>query len=115
MKVAIIGSRSFSDYFLVEEALRTSIDLNTITAIVSGGAKGADMLAEKFATDYSLEIQVFKPDWKLYGRGAGIIRNKHIIESADRVFVFWDGKSKGTLNSINIAKKLGKDLTIVEY
>ncbi|MCB5162631.1 SLOG family protein [Marinomonas algarum] len=115
MKVAIIGSRSLSDYSLVDEALRTGTDLNTITAIISGGAKGADTLAEKFAADCSLEIQIFKPDWKLYGRGAGIVRNKQIIESADKIFAFWDGKSKGTLNSINIAKKLGKDLTIIEY
>jgi hypothetical protein len=53
------------------------------------------------------------PDWAKHGRAAGPIRNKLIISDADYVIAFWDGKSTGTLSSINIAKGLNKPLTII--
>jgi hypothetical protein len=58
---------------------------------------------------------VFKPDWNKYGKSAGFVRNKLIIENADIVFAFWDGESKGTLISINIAKELNKKLYICNF
>jgi hypothetical protein len=60
-----------------------------------------------------LELIVFKPDYKRYGRGAPIVRNKQIIEEADCVLAFWDGKSRGTKSSIDFAKKAGKECEIV--
>lgn len=115
MKIAVIGSRTFNDAALLENTLLEKLDMNAVTELVSGGAQGADSLAEAFAAKYGLAIQVFKPDWKQFGRGAGVIRNKEIIAAADQVIAFWDGKSKGTLSSINLAKKLCKPLILVEY
>lgn len=115
MKIAVIGSRTFNDAALLEKTLLEKLDINAVTTLVSGGAKGADSLAEAFAAKHGLTVQIFKPDWKQFGRGAGIIRNKEIIAAADQVIAFWDGKSKGTLSSINIAKKLCKPLVLVEY
>lgn len=114
MKIAVIGSRTFNDAALLENTLLEKLAMSDVTGLVSGGAQGADSLAEAFAAKHRLAIQVFKPDWKQFGRGAGVIRNKEII-AADQVIAFWDGKSKGTLNSINHAKKLGKPLILVEY
>lgn len=110
MKAAIIGSRNFSDYAYLEESM--SAHLDRITLIVSGGALGADSLAEKFAEAHGIETLVIKPDWKKYGKAAGYIRNTDIISNSDEVFAFWDGASKGTLNSINTTKKQGKPITI---
>lgn len=112
MKYAIVGSRSVTNYTKIVEILNSY----AITSIVSGGANGVDKLAEQYAAENQLPITLFIPDWKLHGRGAGIIRNKQIVSDADRVIAFWDNKSKGTLNSINTAKKLGKpvDVWIVE-
>lgn len=115
MKIAVIGSRTFNDAALLENTLLEKLDINAVTGLVSGGAQGADSLAEAFAVKYGLPVQVFKPDWKQFGRGAGVIRNKQIIAVSDQVIAFWDGKSKGTLNSINLAKKLCKPLILVEY
>ena len=55
---------------------------------------------------------IFLPDWDKYGKSAGFIRNKLIINEADMVVAFWDGKSKGTKNSIDLAINAGKPVDI---
>lgn len=114
MKIAVIGSRTFNDYNLLEKELNIFRAHLNINQIISGGAKGADSLAEKYAKNKKIETLIFKPDWKKYGRGAGFVRNKLIIENCDYVVAFWDKKSKGTKNSLETAKKLNKGITIIE-
>lgn len=109
MRVAVVGSRNFQNYVLLKQILAE----HEITEIVTGGAKGADSLGEKYANEHNLPILIFKPDWKRLGRGAGPARNKTIVESADLIVAFWDRASKGTQSSINIAQKLNKPLRIV--
>ena len=111
MKISIIGSRSFFDYTMLEKILnKEKIDI-----LVSGGARGADSLGEQYAKNNNIPTLIFKPDWKKFGRAAGFIRNKDIIDNSDKVIAFWDGKSKGTLNSINLAKKQNKKVIIYEF
>jgi len=113
MKLAVIGSRTIKDYIFVENKLCEIIEkYNEIDTIISGGAKGVDSLAEKFANEYGLKTIIFKPDWKKFGKGAGFIRNKQIIENSDIVVAFWDGKSNGTKHSIELAKKMNKKLIV---
>jgi len=111
-KYAIIGSRTFDDYDLLK---KTMDDFADIGMIVSGGAVGADSLGEKYAKEHGFETLIFIPDWKKYKKMAGFIRNTNIIESSDIIVCFWDGKSKGTLDSINKAKKLKKEVVIVGF
>jgi hypothetical protein len=111
MKVAVIGSRGFDDYDLLEETLLN----HDIKTIVSGGANGADKLAEEFAKKHNIEIEIHLPDWKRYGRAAGPKRNKTIVENADKIIAFWDGASKGTKSSIDIAKRLGVKIEIIQF
>ena len=108
MIAAIIGSRSFTDYALLERTL----DQYQIDSIVSGGAVGADSLAERYASERNITIRVIKPDWSI-GRHAGMLRNTEIVESSDIVFAFWDGQSKGTLDSIKKAGKMNKQCILV--
>lgn len=112
MRVAIIGSREFTDYELMEEEIG-KLNL-TISVIISGGARGADSLAERYAKEYSLPIIVHLPDWSI-GKHAGHIRNSLIIEDSDVVIAFWDGKSKGTLDSISKTRKYKKILHVINY
>jgi hypothetical protein len=113
MKVAIIGSRTFNDYELLK---RTLNEMNSsIELIVSGGAVGADKLGEKYAYEYSIPTLIFIPDWETFGRYAGFLRNKDIVDNCDRVIAFWDGKSKGTDNSISYAKKIKKEIIVLDY
>lgn len=108
MNVAIIGSRTFTDYERAEQFL-SALELD-ITRVISGGAKGADAIAERYAAEHGIPITVYPADWKRYGRGAGMIRNKQIIDDADVVVAFWDGVSKGTKHSIELARKAKKKL-----
>ena len=111
MKVAVIGGRTFNDYELVKETL-TKLD---ITLLISGGAKGADSLGERYANENKITTLIFKPDWERHGRGAGMIRNTDIVKNSDIVVAFWDGSSKGTLDSIRKVEKLNKGLMIIKY
>lgn len=117
MKIAIVGGRDFNNYDLLKNELGNYIEENKISlnSIVSGGAKGADTLAEKFADEMGVEIIVFKPNFEKFGRCAALARNTQIVENSDTVFAFWDGKSKGTHDSIKKAEKLKKKLFIINY
>ena len=113
MKLAIVGSRDFNDYELMKEYIQSKFNLSELDAIVSGGAKVADSLAAKFAQDHDIGLIVKKAEWDKYGRAAGPMRNKLIIQEADAVVAFPSAQSKGTLNSINLARKLGKRIEIL--
>ncbi len=111
MKIAVIGSRGFNNVPLLEQKL--DVFKSKIVELISGGAIGADRYAEAWAYANNVPIKVFKPDWKKYGKAAGIKRNKQIIESCDYCIAFWDGKSKGTASSIKFCKQLHTPFEIV--
>ncbi len=127
MRLAIIGSRSFDRYALLESTMddwfaedRTcACPVNHIvTGVVSGGARGADTLAARWATERGVPLTELKPDWDKHGKAAGFLRNKDIVEAADMVLAFWgngaDGQlSRGTQHSIGVAKRLRKPTLIV--
>ena len=115
MKVGIVGTRSFDDYNLLKTILYRNINIPDIEYIISGGAKGADTLAEQFATENNIKTIIFKPDWNKYGKSAGFKRNIDIIKESDIIFAFWNGKSKGTKHDITIAKEINKKLIIIYY
>jgi hypothetical protein len=115
-RLAVVGSRSFSDF----ETLTREIDLlrlqfRTINSMVSGGAAGADKLAEKYATLHQIPILVLTPDWNTHGKRAGILRNYDIIAQGDIVIAFWDQKSPGTKHSIDLATTQSKILRVVHF
>lgn len=110
MKVAVIGSRSFNDATLLSDTLAEY----PISLLVSGGAKGADSLAEAYAKERNISTQIIKPDWSI-GKHAGFVRNTAIIEASDVVIAFWDGKSKGTFDSLTKAKRLKKKAVVVLF
>ena len=116
LKCAIVGGRDFDDYEFMRKVLNEKFDnISFVEAIVSGGAKGADTLAERYAKELGLPMIVYKPDYKRYGRGAALVRNTQIIENSDVVHAFWDGKSNGTRDAINKAQKMGKTLYVFRY
>jgi len=112
-KVAIVGSRNFSDYLLLKATL-DKLDF-VPTEIISGGAIGADSLGERYAKEHNIVTNIFLPNWAEHGKKAGFLRNSDIVEASDLVIAFWDSESKGTLDSINKAKKLGKDVQVVLF
>ena len=113
MKLAIVGSRSFKDTLLLESILDRHKD--KVSMVVSGGAIGADTMGEHWAISNKIPVKIFKPEWEKYGKSAGMRRNELIIKECDICIAFWDGKSKGTKNSIFICEKLNKKVVIIKY
>jgi len=116
MRLAIVGSRTFPDYNLLKKwaYIYLTAGWGPDITIISGGANGADKMAERFAKEYNYEVSIFLPDWNKYGKSAGFRRNEHIVDDCDIVLAFWDGKSKGTKHTIDLAK-LAKKPTFIIY
>lgn len=116
-KVIIAGGRDFDNYSLLFAKMFLYLDNKKTTEVevVSGGAKGADSLGERFATEVSVKIIKFPADWDSNGKAAGYIRNKEMSKYANALVAFWDGKSKGTKNMIDLAKKEELQIRVVYY
>ena len=105
MKTIIAGSRNITDVKVVTRAIeRSGIK---ISLVLSGKAKGVDILGELWARENNISVEGFLPDWKRYGRAAGLKRNIEMIENADALIAIWDGKSRGTAHTIKEARKKG--------
>jgi predicted Rossmann fold nucleotide-binding protein DprA/Smf involved in DNA uptake len=109
MKVGVVGSRTFGDYDLMCKTL----DAYPIKEIISGGAYGADKLAEYYARRHHLNLTVHHPLYDRYGKGATHIRNKLIVDESDIIVAFWNGVSRGTFSTISFARQAGKKVVIV--
>ena len=115
IKVIIAGTRDFNDY----DFLKKNVDYflqginpnNEEIEIVSGNARGADKLGERYAKEHNLPVKLFPANWDKYGKRAGYLRNQEMANYADVLIAFWDEKSKGTKHMIDIAKK--QDLTVI--
>jgi hypothetical protein len=113
IKLSVIGSRSFENEFLLHDTLGS---LNvSIELIISGGAKGADKFAEKWAIQNRIPFKPILPQWDKFGKAAGIKRNRIIVEEADFCLIFWDGKSRGTKSTIDFCEKLKKPFKLVLF
>ena len=106
MKIAIVGSRKIN----VTDIERYVSDCEEI---VSGGARGVDTCAAEHAKNNGIKLTVFIPQYERYGRAAPIVRNKEIVDYADKIIAFWDGKSKGTLSVIKYAEKVKKECEVI--
>lgn len=105
MKVIVAGSRSIQSYETVCEAIKLSNF--EVTSVVSGCARGADTLGERYARDNKLGLFKFPADWDKHGKSAGFIRNGQMGEFADALIAVWDGESRGTKHMIDYAIKRG--------
>lgn len=104
-RLVVAGSRDFDDYALLSAELDKLLAGKTNITIVSGTARGADRLGERYAAEHNLRIERFPAEWEKYHKGAGPIRNMKMVQSADAVIVFWDNESSGTKNIIECARK----------
>ena len=115
MKLAIVGSRNYSNYTQACQQIDIALSQwskspSDVTEVVSGGAAGADKMAERWARERGIPVKVFKPDWDKHGKAAGPLRNQSIIEYATHVVAFPSREGRGTQDSISRAKKLNRML-----
>jgi hypothetical protein len=113
MRTIIAGSRSCTDYSILEEAIKSCGWTPTI--VISGNARGADILGEMWAKNNNVPREIFPAKWDIHGKSAGYIRNTEMVENAEAVIALWDGKSRGTQHTINLATKKGLTCYVHNY
>lgn len=106
MRVAVVGSRDLK----IEDLGKYLPD--TVTEIISGGARGVDACAKAYAVANQIKLMEILPKYDRYGRAAPLKRNLEVIDRAELVLAFWDGKSHGTEYVINCCKKRGKQIKV---
>lgn len=115
IRVCIAGTRTFNDYSLLKTIITNAFFDISRLHIISGHAKGADELGERFANENNLLLDIYPADWRLYRNRAGAIRNAEMAQVSDCLVAFWDGESRGTKNMIKNMKKLKKPVLIYKY
>ena len=111
LKIAVVGSRLYPKLGEVKDFVSK---LPKTCVFVSGGAHGVDAVGETAADACGLEKIIIRPkissryaDKRAF-REAAFKRNREIVEAADIVVAFWDGRSGGTKNTLDHAKELDK-------
>lgn len=111
-KVIVAGSRLFLDYEFLKDRLDLLLAKKEIVQIVSGTARGADTLGEKYAVEKGYHISKFPAHWDSYGKKAGYIRNEEMARYADACVIFNLDNSAGSNHMENIAVKYNLNLRV---
>lgn len=122
LKILICGGRHFCNYALLENVADNVIkgqDFSEIE-IVSGHCIGADRMGEEYAKRHDYALKIFPAEWEKYGKRAGPIRNKQMIDYIAEfenkiVIAFTSLNTKGTKNTIALAKKANIRVIETEY
>lgn len=117
-KVIIAGSRGFGNYKLLRETCNKFLREKRKTCnviVVSGHARGADLLGEKYAKDEGFDLEIYPAEWKKFGKTAGFRRNEQMSNVADALIAFWDGDSHGTKHMIDIMREKNLLVKVVNY
>lgn len=116
-KLIVAGGRDFKDMDLFLKTMQqVEQELAEYSvSLVSGMAKGADLMGYQFAKEYGITCYEFPADWNRYGKAAGFRRNQEMADFSDGLVAFWDGKSRGTKHMIETMEDQGKPVYIVEY
>ena len=105
MKTIIAGSRwLYAPAFL--EQIMEAIDW-TPSEVVSGCARGPDLMGEQWAKSRGIPVKQFPANWDAHGKAAGPIRNKEMADYAEAAVIMWDEQSKGTKSMIDLARAAG--------
>jgi SLOG family YspA-like protein len=111
MKLVIAGSRTFTNYQLLCQTLAP--DRHRITAVIHGGARGADQLGFRWAVRHHVRSRCFAADWERFGKVAGVRRNHQMAQAGDLLIAFWDERSAGTRHMISCMQQLGKPVVVI--
>jgi hypothetical protein len=114
-RLIVAGSRDFNDYPLLCSKLDYLLQRQPYTIIVSGAARGADSLGERYAREHGLPIDQYPADWVNLGKRAGYVRNEQMAKVANACVCFWDGVSPGTKSMIKLARQYNLDTRVIIY
>lgn len=115
LKVIIAGGRDFSDYDLLCKTCDILLAGRNVIEIVSGTARGADSLGERYAKEKGINIKKFPADWNKWGKSSGYRRNAEMARYGNLLIAFHDGISRGTKNMIEISREKKLEVHVVKY
>lgn len=114
--VIIAGSSGFEDYTKFENKcnyfLSEKIKTHNIV-ILSGTSYRITSIINQYSYEHNFITIPFDAEWGKYGKNAGNISNEKMINCADALIAFWDGKSTFTANLINMAKAKGLKTVVI--
>lgn len=135
-RIVIAGGREFKDYKYLKQTVDEVIKKLREKeydqfVIVSGTARGADKLGEKYAQEKGFAVDPYPADWddlkaekvyvktnrygKKYNALAGDIRNEKMAQNCEVVIAFWDGRSPGTKKMIEYGHKYKRAVLVFRY
>ena len=115
-KLAIVGSREWTNYQRFTAEMTKFVSLyGKPEVVISGGAEGIDKMAERWANDQKILLVVVKPDYRMYGKKAPLMRNSEIVDRCDWVLALPHPNSRGTWDSVRKAWQCNKKVTLVEW
>ena len=108
MRILICGSRDWTDVYAINCVLNGYLSDGDPITVISGMAKGADYIAAEWARLNEQALVEFPPEWELYGKSAGPVRNREMLEQG-KPEVVWAFKthveSRGTNHMVNLCRK----------
>lgn len=112
MKIAFSGSRDLEiGDMLIESILQDHP--GDISILVGDCPSGVDKIVRRYARRKKIPIAVYEAAWSTYGKGAGPLRNRKMVQDCDYFVAIWDGKSKGTLSAIKAAIDYTKSFQVI--
>lgn len=111
MRVLVTGDREWSDKATMRAVLHALLKKHGSLTVIHGNCRGADKMADAVAREMGLDVLVFAADWASYGKAAGPIRNRQMINEGfpQLVVAFHNDlkSSRGTKDMIKASKKAG--------
>lgn len=105
MRVLICGGRNFNNFDQVKKVMDEIHARTPVETVISGKARGADSLEEKWAIENNIPVDPYPANWNDHGKAAGPIRNQQMLDEGkpDLVVAFPGGN--GTLDMIRRANR----------
>ncbi len=110
MRTLICGGRDYTNKKYLYSFLANLDRIKKITAVIQGGARGADYLARLWALEFNKKLIEYKADWDRYGNIAGPIRNVRMLEEGRPNFIVAFPGGRGTAHMMKIARFAGVEV-----
>ena len=107
MRILVCGGRDYRNKTILYSVLEDINSQHHIEAIIEGDAQGADRIAGWWAQKNGVKNEKYVAEWNKYGKSAGHIRNKRMIDEGKPTLVIAFPGGAGTKNMIEQAEKAG--------
>jgi hypothetical protein len=106
VKVLVCGGRDFKDVGFACDFLDELHAKHRFTHVIHGDARGADTVADAWATSRGIQVVRCPANWSYHGKSAGHIRNSAMVGLEPDLVVAFPGGA-GTASMTRIAAAHG--------